>query len=43
MKTLLENLNEFLRLLRTMQLADMVDIALVTFFGVSGNPTDSQQ
>ena len=31
MKTLLENLNEFLRLLRTMQLADMVDIALVTF------------
>lgn len=36
MKTLLENLNEFLRLLRTMQLADMVDIALVTFLVYQG-------
>ncbi len=36
MKALLESLNEFFRLLRTMQLADVVDIILVTFLVYQG-------
>ena len=36
MKALLESFNEFFRLLQTMQLADVVDILLVTFLVYHG-------
>lgn len=36
MKALLESFNEFIRLLQTMQLADVIDILLVTFLVYHG-------